>query len=309
MFSIALAAVAAAAAVPMTIPGPSGPIAGTFLDAGKGAPVVLMIPGSGPTNRDGNNPMGVTAAPYRMLAEALAANGISSLRADKRGMFGSKAAIPDANKVTIGDYATDARNWVAALRKQTGASCVWLLGHSEGGLVALSAAQNPADICGVILVATPGRKLGVVMREQLRANPANAPILQPALAALDKLEAGKTVDPATLPAPLQPLFGAQVQGFLIDLLAIDPPALAAKVSLPLLIVQGGRDLQVSTADAQELLQARPKSKLVEPVAMNHVMKDVLGDDRATNLEAYLNLSLPVDRELVESVAAFVKAKN
>jgi len=81
------------------------------------------------------------------------------------------------------------------------------------------------------------------------------------------------------------------------------------VPLPLLIVQGGRDLQVSTADAQELLQARPKSKLVEPVAMNHVMKDVLGDDRATNLEAYLNLSLPVDRELVESVAAFVKAKN
>src|SRR5690242_10249997 len=124
MLSILMSAAAAAAAVQMTVPGPRGDIAGTFVDAGKNAPVVLIIPGSGPTDRDGNNPMGVTAAPYRLLAEALATRGVSTLRADKRGMFGSKSAIADANAVSIADYAADAHQWVDALRKRTGANCV-----------------------------------------------------------------------------------------------------------------------------------------------------------------------------------------
>src|SRR5438128_8894278 len=114
-------AAAAAAAISMTVPGPTGELAGTFVDAGRGAPVVLIIPGSGPTDRDGNNPLGVTAAPYRMLAEGLAKQGVSSLRTDKRGMFGSKAAIPDANKVTIADYAADAHAWVKSAQAATGA--------------------------------------------------------------------------------------------------------------------------------------------------------------------------------------------
>ena len=78
--------------------------------------MVLIIPGSGPTDRDGNNPLGVTAAPYRLLAEALAAKGVSSVRIDKRGMFGSKAAVADPNTVTIGDYAADTHDWVEAIR-------------------------------------------------------------------------------------------------------------------------------------------------------------------------------------------------
>lgn len=100
-----------AAAAEVTIAGPHGPLAGTLVDGPKGAPVVVVIPGSGPTDRDGNNPMGVTAAPYRLLAEALAAKGVATLRIDKRGLFGSKTAIADPNAVTIADYAADARAW------------------------------------------------------------------------------------------------------------------------------------------------------------------------------------------------------
>src|SRR6476646_6596916 len=185
VLAIATAAVTSA----MTIPGPKGDIAGTFSDAGKSAPVVVIIPGSGPTDRNGNNPMGVKAAPYKLLAEALAAKGVSTLRADKRGLFESKAAIADANSVSIADYAGDAHAWAGALRKRTAAKCVWLLGHSEGGLVALAAAQKPEDLCGVILVSAAGRKLGTAIREQLHSNPANAPLLPPAMAALDSLEA------------------------------------------------------------------------------------------------------------------------
>jgi pimeloyl-ACP methyl ester carboxylesterase len=299
-------AVAAAVASAITAPGPDGPLEGTLLNAGQKAPVVLMIPGSGPTDRDGNNPLGITAAPYRLLAEALGQKGVSTVRIDKRGMFGSKAAIPDANKVTIGDYATDTHAWVKAVRERTGAKCVWVLGHSEGGLVALAAAQKPDGMCGIILVSAPGRKLGDVMREQLRSNPANAPVLDDALAAIDSLEAGKSVEVSAMHPALQKLFAPQVQPFLIDIMGADPAKLAASTKVPILIVQGGRDLQVSGADAKALAAAQPKAKLVLIPAMNHVLKDVATDARAANLAAYADPSMPVDPALVGAIVDFVR---
>jgi uncharacterized protein len=305
-----LIAIAAAAALPMTAPGPKGPLAGTFVDAGKRSPVVVIIPGSGATDRDGNNPMGITAAPYRLLADALAAQGVSTLRADKRGMFGSKAAIPDANAVTIADYATDAHQWARVLRAKTGAKCVWLLGHSEGALVALKAAQDPRDLCGAILVSGAGRRLSDVIREQLRSNSANAPVLDSAMAALDALDRGQHVDTTNMNPALLPLFRPQVQDYLIEMFRLDPAKLAASVTLPLLIVQGERDLQVSpSADAEALAAAQPKAKLVLLPLMNHLLKDVSSDDPAANKATYADSSLPVDSGAVEAIAAFVKTHH
>ena len=305
MLSILVAA-ATAAAVPMTAPGPQGPLAGTFLDAGANAPVVLIIPGSGPTDRDGNNPAGITAAPYRLLAEALAAKGVSTVRIDKRGLGGSKGAVADGNKVTIADYATDTHNWVGAIRHKTGQRCVWLLGHSEGSLIALAAAQQPEGICGVISVSGAGRKLSDVIRDQLRSNPANAPLLDPAMKALDSLERGQHVDVADMHPALQRLFAPQVQDFLIDMFRHDPAKLAAALKVPLLIVQGEHDLQVSTVDAKMLAAAQPKAKLVLVPTMNHELKDVATDDRAANFATYGDPSLPVDSTLVDAIAAFVR---
>jgi len=301
-----LIAAAAATAIPMTAPGPKGPLAGSFEDAGTGAPVVLIIPGSGPTDRDGNNPMGITAAPYRLLAEALAAKGVSSVRIDKRGLFGSKAAIADPNKVTIGDYAADTHSWIAAIRKQTGISCVWVLGHSEGALVALAAAQQAEGICGVILVSGAGRKLSDVIREQLRSNPENAPVLNSAMTALDALGRGQHVDVTNMNPALLPLFRPQVQDFLIDMFHHDPAKLAASLKVPLLIVQGERDIQVSTTDAKALASAQPKAKLVLLPRMNHVLKDIDSEDRAANLATYADPSLAVDQGVVDAIADFVK---
>lgn len=291
---------------PITAPGPMAPLSGTLLDAGDNAPVVLIIPGSGPTDRDGNNPLGVKAAPYKLLAEALAGRGISSVRIDKRGMFGSKDAIPNANKVTIADYTADTDAWVASIRKVTGARCVWLLGHSEGGLVALTAGQHSKGVCGVISVAAVGRKFGAVLREQLTSNPANAPVLEPALQAIDSLEAGKRVDAASLPAPLQTLFADEVQPFLMDLLAEDPAALAASLKVPLLIVQGDADFQVTVDDAKVLAAAQPKAKLAILPGVNHVLKVPAGANRAANLKAYADPALPLAPSVAEEIAAFVK---
>ena len=96
---------------------------------------------------------GGVADEHRALAEALGEQGISTLRADKRGLFGSKAAIPDPNDVTIAAYADDAHHWAKALRKRTGAKCIWLLGHSEGALIALAAASSLACVCSLALTS------------------------------------------------------------------------------------------------------------------------------------------------------------
>ena len=300
-----LATAAAPAGVEVTVAGPQGALAGTLLDPGKDAPAVLMIPGSGPTDRDGNNPLGVKGGVYRQLAEALAAKKVATLRIDKRGMFGSKAAIADANAVTIGDYAADAHAWVDMVRAKTGRRCVWLLGHSEGALVALQAAQNPTGICGLVLVAGAGRPLGEVIRAQLRANPANAPLLPQGEAALDQLEAGKRVPAAAIPAPLQPLFNERVQGYLIDMFQHDPAKLIAAVKLPVLIVQGDKDIQVSVSDAELLKRAQPVATLKLLPGINHVLKSVASDDRAANVATYGDANLAISPAVPDAIAAFV----
>jgi pimeloyl-ACP methyl ester carboxylesterase len=287
--------------------GPLAPLSGTLLRASEGGegPVALIIPGSGPTDRDGNNPLGVAASPYRLLAQALLERGIATVRIDKRGMFASKAAIADANAATIPDYAADTAAWVAATRQATGASCVWLIGHSEGGLVALVAAQEVEGLCGLVLVAAPGRPVGDVIKAQLRVNPANFVLVPSADAAIDALSAGRRVDPATLPQPLLGLFNPALQGFLISLFSYDPADLAAKVKLPLLIVQGGRDTQVPVADAERLAAANPAAKLVVLPDLTHVLKDVPDGTPAANLATYRDPALPLGKGVAGAVADFI----
>ncbi|WP_353203626.1 alpha/beta fold hydrolase [Sphingomonas sp.] len=299
-------AVAAPPPVELTAPGPQGSLAGTLLDPDPTAPLVLIIPGSGPTDRDGNNPAGVAGGPYRQLAEALAAKGIATLRIDKRGLFGSRAAVADPNAATTAGYADDVQAWSKVARAKTGRKCIWLLGHSEGGLVALVAAQRPEGLCGIILLSAVGRPMATVLREQLKANPFNAPILAPALGAIDALEAGKRVPAATLPAPLQPLFADKLQGYWIDLMAHDPAKLIANVKLPVLILQGTRDIQVSVADAETLKVAQPRATLALLPGVNHVLRPVASDDRMANVATYADASLPISPAVAAAVAGFVK---
>jgi hypothetical protein len=113
-----------------------------------------------------------------------------------------------------------------------------------------------------MLVAAPGRRLSDVIRSQMRANPANAPVLDSAMAALDALERGERVDVATMHPALQRLFAPQLQGYLIDLFRHEPAKLASTVTVPTLVLQGDRDVQVATSDARLLAAAQPSAKLV-----------------------------------------------
>jgi uncharacterized protein len=288
-------------------PGPAGPLKGTMLaPSGERGPVVLVIPGSGPTDRDGNSARArVRAAPYRLLAEGLAARGVTTVRIDKRGMFGSAGAIADANAVTIDDYVTDAHAWIAVIKQRSGAACVWLLGHSEGGLVAMAAAKNQKDVCGLVLLGAAGRPMGEVIRDQLNANPANAPLLSQALPAIDALESGKRVDTENMNPVLLQLFSPRVQGFLISAFSYDPVHLLTGYARPVLILQGQRDLQVHEADAHLLEQADPQATLVLLPDVNHVLKSVTSDDIKVNLATYADPDLPLAPGVVDSIERFL----
>src|SRR5262245_15671434 len=293
---IILAATAGASATEtrLSIEGPSGALQGTLAspDGGPKAPVALIIPGSGPTDRDGNNPLGIIAGSYRLLAEALAAKGVSTIRFDKRGLVGSSAASADADNVRMTDLADDVRAWGREAQKRTSAPCAWLIGHSEGSLVALITAQQPEGICGLILVAGMGRKAGDIMREQLKANPANAPVLPQALAAISELEAGRRVDVSGMHPGLMALFRPAVQGFLIGQMSYGPAQLLARDIGPVLGLQGTTDLQGSMQDAQRLAGARAGVTLMALEGVNHILK-IAPADPAANLATYGNSALPI----------------
>jgi len=109
-----------------------------------------------------------------------------------------------------------------------------------------------------------------------------------------------------LPAPLQPLFNSAVQPFLIDLLAQDPARLAAALAIPLLVIQGDKDIQVSVEDAKLLAAAQPKAELAILQGVNHVLKIPAGDDRGANLATYADPSLPIAPSVIDAVAGFVR---
>ncbi|RYG33769.1 MAG: alpha/beta fold hydrolase [Burkholderiales bacterium] len=280
----------------------AGVLHGTLIDKRRKDPVVLIVPGSGPTDRDGNNPMGMKSDAYKMLAERLIAEDIASVRIDKRGMFGS-AGAGDPNITSPQAYVDDIHAWIDAIKAERGTDCVFLLGHSEGALLVSLAAEGRKDVCGLILVSGMGRTFGAVVREQLTSNPANAPVLDQAMHALDELSTGRDVDVSTMHPALAGLFAPNVQPYMKALINIDPVEALRRADKQALIVQGTHDIQISVEDAK-LLHTAPKTRLRLIENMNHILKEAPAD-RAGNIATYSDPSLPLAKGLVSKIEDFI----
>lgn len=265
-------------------------------------PAVLLISGSGPTDRDGNSTIaGVRPATMRLIADGLAADGIASLRYDKRGIGASRVEAFDEAKLRFSTYVDDAVAAAKMLGAQPGVVCVILAGHSEGALIALLAAHR-APTCGVVTLAGSGRALRDTLRDQLTNLP--EPPRTKAIAAVGDLAAGKPVDVPELPA----LFRPAIQPYLMSQLAIDPAAELAGLKVPAMIVQGTTDLQINPADAALLQRARPEATLLMLDGTNHVLKSAPAE-RAANLATYADPNLPLDPRLVPALVRFVNARR
>jgi uncharacterized protein len=264
-------------------------------------PVVLLVAGSGPTDRNGNQ-AGTGPGTLRQLAEALAQRGIASLRYDKRGIGRSAVAGLREQDMVLGSFVDDAAAWVTWLQQRRDLGAPIIAGHSEGGLIAILLAKRVL-VSGIVLVAAPGRRLGDVLREQLQQNGMPAPLLSDALATIAALERGESV--SNVKPELAPLFRPSVQPFMRSMLAVDPASELAGLKLPVMIVSGGHDLQVSAADAALLAKARPDATRLDIADMNHVLK-IAPADRAGQQDAYANPSLPLAPGLGDAVAGFVQ---
>jgi alpha/beta superfamily hydrolase len=285
----------------VTIAANGGQLSGTLAlpAAVTSGPVVLIIAGSGPTDRNGNNVMGVTAQTYRLLAYELAKKGIASLRYDKRYIGASNAFAQDGRYVTIDDFTDDAVQCLKLLKADKRFNKVLVLGHSEGALIGMLAVnRETAD--AYISVCGAGEPLDKTLDAQLKAG---APAMYADGSRIIKALKKDTVLPA-VPEPLKIVFNSQNALFIHSLFQQDPVATIKKVKVPLMVIGANRDVQVKAEDARLLAAANRKATLLIIDKMNHVLKDV-SENKEDNQRAYGDPSRPISPELVTGLSEFI----
>jgi uncharacterized protein len=301
--SLLIGPVAWSRSMPVQVTTRSGVLHGTLeIPAGKGPfPVALIIAGSGPTDRNGNATlMGLNTDCYERLAASLARHGIASIRYDKRGAGQDFILALPESRLRFGTYVADAVAWATKLRGDPRFSTLTIIGHSEGSLIGMIAARRiRAD--GFISIAGAGEPAAKLLATQLETK------LPPRLylasqGILAHLQAGQTV--ANVPQSLGVLFRPSVQPYLISWFRYDPTREIARLTLPVLILQGERDLQVGVPDARALSRADPAATLVLIPEMNHVMKAVSASEQ-DNIRSYADPSLPIDATLARSIRRFI----
>lgn len=272
-------------------------------DATGPVPVILIVAGSGPTDRNANSPMGVKSNAYAQLAWRLAEQGIASLRYDKRGIGESRAGFDTVmlKRLTMQDYANDVRALVDSLHADHRFSKVILVGHSEGSALSIIAANDGAPVAGVISMAGMGRPFGSVLREQLAAQ-LDSTQMRMYDTSMTAYLAGR--DPA-VPPYLAALFVPLNRQYMKSMFAFDARQ-AGHLHCPLLVLQGDLDLQISVADAEALHAAAPSSKLVVLAGDTHMFKPAASRDRLAQVPAYTDPTVPIDPKLVSTITAWIK---
>ncbi|MFN8206034.1 MAG: alpha/beta fold hydrolase [Bacteroidales bacterium] len=287
---------------PYTLKTPTGEIKGTLCSPSRWAnsPLVIMVAGSGPTDRNGNSPLGVESNCYQMLAWELAKKGISSVRFDKRGIGESKAATVGESALRLETYVDDVIAWVNEFNNKKSYSAIFIMGHSEGSLIGMLAAQK-APVKGYISLAGAGRPADQLLMEQLAGVPKEFIVL--IQADLDSLKQGMSLQ--YVHPNLMAFFRPSVQEYMKSWLRYDPAAEIQKLNIPVLLVQGTTDLQVKIKEVNLLAAARPDARLAVFENMNHILKEA-GEDPKTNLETYKNPDLPLKAGLTATITDFIR---
>ncbi len=265
--------------------------------------VVLIISGSGPTDRDGNVPVCHGSRlqgcgnndSLKLLAQGLAQRGVASLRYDKRGVGASRDAMASESELRFETYIDDAAAWVAMLRADRRFARVLIAGHSEGSLIGMLAARLQT-IDGFASLEGAGHPAATVLRAQLR----NTPVRDSAYAVIDALEAGHTIAPS---ADVASLFRPAVQPYMISWFRYDPAAELSHLRAPIAIVQGTADIQTPPSEGEALAAAAPSARYTVVPGMNHVLKYAPDTSSRTAIAlGYATTDLPVVPAVIHAVA-------
>ena len=293
----------------VVIPCDWGNIAATIADTEAGSnTAVLIVAGSGPTDRNGNSGLNLNTYCYKMLADGLVNEGFAVLRYDKRAVGASYLPAEEIPHLLFDDYVEDAARCVAWLR-EAGYGKVIIAGHSEGGSIALEVvSRGLADVDGVVLLCAPGYAMDRILMTQLSAQlvPSHMGLMVQTERIIRSLKGGELVAAERVPKELMSLFHPTVQPFLISSMACDPCAAIARCSKPVLIITGGRDIQVSVDNGEALLAASTTARHTNFESMCHTLKDAANGDRVEQLvSVYTNPTLPLTEGLVAEITEFI----
>tara|TARA_B100000508_G_scaffold137355_1_gene131691 strand:- start:220093 stop:221031 length:939 start_codon:yes stop_codon:yes gene_type:complete len=280
----------------------NGKLYGTLLTpkSGKDAPIVIIIPGSGPTDRNGNSMM-LQSNAYSILADSLQQKNIGSLRYDKQGIGESKDARVPEGELRFEDLVKDVEHWIDFLDRK-GFENIYLLGHSQGSLIGMIAAQR-ANIKGFISLAGAGNTIDKILEKQL-AQGADE-YYKDTERILKSMRSGDTTH--NVPSPLLTVFRPDIQPFLISWMNYDPVVEIAKLNIPVLVIQGTTDIQVDQSEGR-MLAASSNSDLQLIKGMNHVLKSAPAD-RAKNIQTYYDPNLPLHEGLVPALLEFLYSEK
>lgn len=273
-------------------------IKGTFLEATKpNGTAVMIIAGSGPTDRNCNNPQMKSNA-YKYLAEHLASKGISSLRYDKLGVAYSTPSMPEKDFV-FSDNVKVAAKVYDFLSQLEGVERIVILGHSEGSTVGMLAAKE-VDAHKYISLAGPGYPADEILKTQFKTLPDT--MKADAFLLMDSLKKGMQVS-KYIPA-LAGLFRPTMNNYLIDWFKYDPRNEIAKLEMPVLVIQGDNDIQVSNDNADELARANEKAQKVFIKGVSHVLKQAPKDFQE-NYDTYNSPDKDIDEEIKKVLTNFI----
>ena len=252
-------------------------------NSGGAVPGVVLVHGSGPLDRD--ETVGANK-PFRDLAEGLASSGIAVLRYEKRTKVYASQMRASKDMTVQQETVEDAVKAAAALRAQPeiASTRVFVLGHSLGGYVAPRIAQQDPRIAGLILLAANVRPIEELLQDQLRAIGLQGQALETAKANVLR----------NLP-----------ESYMDDLKNYNPAEQARQLTIPMLILQGERDYQVTTKDFdlwKAALAGRGNVTFRSFPALNHLF--IAGEGNSTPAE-YAQAG-HVEADVIAQIAAWVK---
>ena len=281
---------------------PTGEIKGSLLmpDVKSAVPVVLLISGSGPTDRDGNQP-NMKNNCIKLIAEELKSKGIASVRFDKRAIAESKEAFTTEQNLRFESYIEDTKAWVEKISKDNRFSKIIIAGHSEGSLIGMVAANGCRNLSGFISIAGAGRPADAILKEQLQAQPMDQKLAMYKM--IDKLKKGDTI--AHVPPQYNALFRESIQPYMISWFKYNPQKEIAKLKIPVLILQGTMDIQVKLTDYDLLSKAKPNARKILIPDMNHVLKSISTIEKKAQIATYTNPDLPLVPKLTDSIVTFI----
>lgn len=259
--------------------------------------LAILIAGSGPTNRNGNQNF-LKNNSLKKLAEELSNNNIATFRYDKRIVKQIRQGKVDKD-IMFDDFVSDAAAVIDYFKEKELFSKIYVIGHSQGSLVGMLAAKDRAD--GFISIAGAGNNIGDVLIEQVT-------MMAPKLGEETKRIVAELKDGNTTtdyPEALASLFSTDLQPFMINWMKYNPTDVIKELKMPILIINGNKDLQVSENEAKLLKEANENATLFIIENMNHVLFEIKGDD-LENSKSYNESFRPISKKLITNIIEFIR---